>query len=103
VGNAAEHSTAVLVAIKNKMDLAFQISSGSSTQIALFVAPVLVFASFAMGRPMDLVFEIFELFSIALAVAIAYAVSIDEETNWFEGALLLGVYLIVCAVFFYHP
>jgi Ca2+:H+ antiporter len=103
VGNAAEHSTAILVAMKNKMDLAFQIAAGSSTQIALFVAPVLIFFSFAIGRPMDLVFEIFELFSIAVAVAIAYAVSIDEETNWFEGALLLGVYLIVCAVFFYHP
>ncbi len=103
VGNAAEHSTAILVALKNKMDLAFQIAAGSSAQIALFVAPVLIFYSFAINQPMDLVFEVFELFSIAVAVAVAYAVSIDEEANWFEGALLVGVYVIICAVFFFHP
>lgn len=103
VGNAAEHSTAVAVALKDKMDLAFGIAAGSSTQIALFVAPALIFFSFAIGHPMALLFEAFELFAIAVAVAIAYAVSIDEETNWFEGALLLGVYIIVCAVFFFHP
>lgn len=103
VGNAAEHSTAVAVALKDKMDLAFGIAAGSSTQIALFVAPVLIFFSFAIGHPMSMLFEAFELFAIAVAVAIAYAVSIDEETNWFEGALLLGVYVIVCAVFFFHP
>jgi len=103
VGNAAEHSTAILVALKNKMDLAFQIAAGSSAQIALFVAPVLIFYSFAIGRPMELVFEVFELFAIAVAVAVAYAVSIDEEANWFEGALLVGVYVIICAVFFVHP
>jgi Ca2+:H+ antiporter len=103
IGNAAEHSTAVLVALKNKMDLAFQIAAGSSAQIALFVAPAIVFYSFIIGKPMELAFEVFELFSIAMAVAIAYAVSIDEETNWFEGAMLIGVYAIICAVFFLHP
>ena len=103
VGNAAEHSTAILVAMKNKMDLAFQIAAGSSAQIALFVAPVLVLFSLAIGKPLDLAFEVFELFSIALAVAIAYAVAIDEETNWFEGALLISVYAIICVVFFFHP
>jgi Ca2+:H+ antiporter len=102
VGNAAEHSTAILVALKGKMDLAFQIAAGSSAQIALFVAPVLVFFAAAIGHSMALDFEVFELFSIILAVAVAYAVSIDEETNWFEGAMLLGVYAIICAVFFLH-
>jgi Ca2+:H+ antiporter len=103
IGNAAEHSTAILVAMKDKMDLAFQIAAGSSAQIALFVAPALVFFSFLIGKPMELAFEVFELFSIAMAVAIAYAVSIDEETNWFEGVMLIGVYAIICAVFFLHP
>jgi Ca2+:H+ antiporter len=103
VGNAAEHSTAIMVALRGKMDLSFQIAAGSSTQIALLVAPILVFFSFAIGKPMDLVFEIFELFCIAVTVAVAYAVSIDRESNWFEGALLLGVYVIICAVFFFHP
>jgi len=103
VGNAAEHSTAILVAARGKMDLAFQIAAGSSTQIALFVTPVLVFVSFAIATPMDLVFEIFELFGIAVTVAVAYAVTLDRETNWFEGTLLLGVYVVICAVFFVHP
>jgi Ca2+:H+ antiporter len=102
VGNAAEHSTAILVAMKGKMDLAFQIAAGSSAQIALFVAPMLVFFAAAIGRPMALDFEVFELFSIIVAVAVAYAVTLDEETNWFEGAMLLGVYTIICALFFLH-
>ncbi len=103
VGNAAEHSTAIIVAVRGKMDLAFQIAAGSSTQIALLIAPVLVFISFAINTPMDLVFEIFELFGIAIAVAVAYAVTLDRETNWFEGSLLLGVYVVIAAVFFVHP
>jgi Ca2+:H+ antiporter len=103
VGNAAEHSTAIMVAMRNKMDLAFQIAAGSSAQIALFVAPILIFFSMAVGHAMNLVFEVFELFSIAIAVAVTYAVSIDEESNWFEGTLLLGVYVIICAVFYFHP
>jgi Ca2+:H+ antiporter len=103
VGNAAEHSTAIIVAARGKMDLAFQIAAGSSTQIALLVTPVLIFVSFAIARPMDLVFELFELFGVAIAVVISYAVTLDRETNWFEGTLLLGVYVVICAVFFVHP
>jgi Ca2+:H+ antiporter len=103
VGNAAEHSTAILVAIKGKIDLAFQIAAGSSAQIALFVAPVLVFFAAATGHAMALDFEVFELFSIVVAVAVAYAVAIDEDPNWFEGCMLLGVYAIICAVFYLHP
>ncbi len=102
VGNAAEHSTAILVALKNKMDLAFQIAAGSSAQIALLIAPLIVFYSALIGRPMSLDFEVFELVSVIVAVAVAYAVSIDEETSWFEGAMLIGVYVIICAVFFLH-
>lgn len=103
IGNAAEHSTAILVAVRGKMELAFQIAAGSSTQIALLVTPVLIFVSFAIQTPMDMVFEIFELFGIAVAVVVAYAVTLDRQTNWFEGVMLLGVYVVICAVFFVHP
>jgi Ca2+:H+ antiporter len=103
VGNAAEHSTAVLVAMKNKMDLAFGIAVGSSLQIALFVAPVLVFASYLFGQPMDLIFTPFEVASVTIAVlAVGYASS-DGESNWMEGVMLLGVYLILAIAFYFLP
>jgi len=103
IGNAAEHSTAILVALKNKMDLAFNIATGSSAQIALFVAPLLVLVGFAIGNPMNLAFEIFELAAMGLSVAAVIMVTQDGESNWFEGALLLAVYVMMAIVFFFHP
>jgi Ca2+:H+ antiporter len=103
VGNAAEHSTAILVAIKNQMDLAYHIAVGSSMQIALFVAPVLVFLSYAIGSPMDLLFTTFEVITVVMAVAIVCLVAIDGESNWMEGVLLLAVYLIFAIAFFFLP
>lgn len=100
VGNAAEHWVAVLVARKDKMDLSVNIAIGSSAQIALFVAPVLVLASFIFGPgPMPLVFNGFELAALVLAVVIANQVTSEGESNWFEGVQLLGVYLILALAF----
>ena len=100
VGNAAEHWVAVLVAAKDKMDLAVNIAVGSSVQIALFVAPVLVLASFVVGpAPMPLVFNGFELAAVILAVLIADRVTSDGESNWFEGLQLLAVYVVVVLTF----
>jgi Ca2+:H+ antiporter len=102
VGNAAEHWVAVLVAYKDKMDLAVNIAIGSAAQIALFVAPVLVIASFFMGPgPLPLVFNGFELGAILLAILIANTVTSDGESNWFEGVQLLAVYAIVGIAFYY--
>ncbi|MEK6409032.1 MAG: calcium/proton exchanger [Acidobacteriota bacterium] len=103
IGNAAEHSTAILVAMKNQMDLAFHIAVGSSMQIALFVAPALVFLSYALGRPMDLLFTTFEVITVGLAVAIVSLVAADGESNWMEGVLLIAVYLIFGIAFFFLP
>lgn len=103
IGNAAEHGSAIMMAYKNKMDLSVQIATSSGTQIALFVAPVLVFASYLFGPPMTLAFEIFELVAIALSVAIVHMVSSDGESNWYEGVMLIVVYLIVAVGFFFHP
>ncbi len=103
VGNAAEHSTAVLMARRNQMDLALNIAVGSSSQIALFVAPVLVFLSVALGHPMSLVFNAFEIAAIALSVVIVHNISADGETNWFEGAQLLALYLILAVSFYFVP
>jgi Ca2+:H+ antiporter len=102
VGNAAEHWVAVLVAAKNKMDLAVNISIGSSAQIALFVAPILVIASFLIGdHPMPLVFNGFELGAIVLAILIANQVTSDGESNWFEGAQLLALYFLLGLAFYF--
>jgi Ca2+:H+ antiporter len=103
VGNAAEHSSAVLVALKNKMDLSVGIALGSALQVALFVAPTLVFASYLRPRPMDLLFTTMEVVAVAFAVMIARMVAEDGESNWLEGAMLLMVYLILAIVFFYLP
>jgi len=104
IGNAAEHSTAVLVAMRDQMDLALQIAIGSSTQIALFVAPVLVFASYLLpGRPMDLRFSPFEVLAVGISVAIVNLVAQDGESNWLEGALLLAVYLVLGIAFYFLP
>ncbi|HEX8051751.1 MAG TPA: calcium/proton exchanger [Thermoleophilaceae bacterium] len=102
VGNAAEHWVAVLVAAKNKMDLAVNIAIGSSAQIALFVAPLLVLVSFVVGEnPMALVFNGYELGALVLAVLIANFVTQDGESNWFEGVQLLALYAVFGLVFFY--
>ncbi len=103
IGNAAEHGAAVTMAWKNKMDLSVGICTISSVQIALFATPVLVLASFALGAPFTLAFEIFELVAIVLAVAILAVIAKDGETNWYEGVLLLLVYGIIAFGFFYHP
>jgi len=103
IGNAAEHFSAVMFARKNKMDLAVTICTGSSTQIALFVAPVLVFASYLFGSPMSLVFNIFEVAAIGLSVLALSVVSLDGESNWFEGLQLTAVYIILAIVFFFVP
>jgi Ca2+:H+ antiporter len=103
VGNAAEHSTAVLVARKNKMDLAVNIAVGSSLQVALLVAPVLVFASYAFGSPLDLLFTTFEIAAIAVSVGIVNLIANDGECNWMEGVLLIAVYVILGLAFYTMP
>ena len=103
VGNAAEHFTAVLMAKRNRMELAVTIATGSSTQIALFVAPVLVFVSFVFGRPLSLVFNAFEIAGVSLSVAALSVVLLDGESNWFEGIQLMAVYLVLAIVFYFVP
>jgi Ca2+:H+ antiporter len=102
VGNAAEHWVAVLVAMKDKMDLAVNIAVGSSAQIALFVAPVLVLASFFIGpHPLALVFNGFELGAILLAILVGNHVTADGESTWFEGVQLLAVYFVFGLAFYF--
>jgi Ca2+:H+ antiporter len=103
IGNVAEHLVAVRVAAKNQMELSLAISVGSSLQIALFVAPLLVFISLLMGNPLTLVFNKFELIALAAAVLIAGLVSLDGESNWLEGAMLLAIYVIIALGFFWLP
>jgi Ca2+:H+ antiporter len=102
IGNAAEHLTAVTVAMKNKMDLSIGIAVGSSTQIALFVAPLLVFISLFFTERMNLLFQPFELVVIGLAVFIVNLIAIDGESNWYEGVQLLLAYAIAAIAFFFH-
>ncbi|MDK2411720.1 calcium/proton exchanger [Aphanizomenon sp. PH219] len=103
IGNAAEHATAVTVAMKNKMDLAMSVAVGSSMQIALFVAPVLVIAGWIVGQPMDLDFNPFELVAVAVSVLIANSISSDGKSNWLEGTLLLAAYTVLGFAFYFHP
>ncbi|MFN8005896.1 MAG: calcium/proton exchanger [Terriglobia bacterium] len=103
IGNAAEHSTAVLVAMKNKMDLALNISIGSSIQVALFVAPVLVFLSYFFNNPLDLQFTPFEVLSVAISAALVNLVAQDGESHWMEGVLLLAIYLVIGMAFYLLP
>ncbi|MBI5668270.1 MAG: calcium/proton exchanger [Chloroflexi bacterium] len=104
VGNVAEHLVAVQVAIKNKMELSMAVSLGSSLQIALFVAPVLVFISLLMGgETMLLVFNNFELIALVAASLIAALIALDGESTWLEGAMLLAVYIILAIAFFFLP
>jgi Ca2+:H+ antiporter len=102
VGNAAEHWVAVYVAAKDKMDLAVGIAIGSSAQVALFVAPVLVVLSFMFGPgPLSLVFNGYELAGVFLAVLIATHIARDGESTWFEGLQLLAVYAVLGLTFFF--
>jgi Ca2+:H+ antiporter len=103
VGNAAEHSAAIFAARKNKMDLSLTIAVGSSVQIALLVAPLLVFASHALGHPMALVFNPFEIAATVLSVLIVAHIAADGETNWFEGAQLVALYLLLGIAFYFAP
>jgi len=103
IGNAAEHSTAVLMALKGKMDLAINISIGSSIQVALFVAPVLVFLSYAFGNPLDLRFTPFEVLSVTISAVVVNQVAQDGESHWMEGVLLLAVYLVLGIAFYLLP
>lgn len=103
IGNAAEHTSAIVTAMKNRMDLALQISIGSTTQIAMFVAPFLVLISLFFKTQMSLVFNTFELIAIVLSILIANLVVEDGESNWFEGVQLLMAYAIMAVAFFFHP
>ena len=101
IGNLAEHLVAVQLAVKNRVDFAMAVSIGSSLQVALFVAPLLVFLGLVVGQPMDLVFAPLEVAAVAVAAGITVIISLDGESNWLEGSLLLGVYLILAGSFFY--
>ncbi len=103
IGNVAEHIVAVQVAIKNQMDLSITIALGSSLQIAMFVAPLLVFLSIPLGHPWVLEFNIFEIIALLSAAVIGAIVAIDGRSNWLEGAMLLAVYLILAIGFFFLP
>jgi Ca2+:H+ antiporter len=103
IGNVAEHLVAVKMAMENKMDLSVEIAIASSLQIALFVAPLLVFVSLFLGNPLQLIFNQFELLALIVGVLIAALVSQDGESNWLEGAELLAVYMILALAFFLLP
>jgi Ca2+:H+ antiporter len=101
IGNAAEHSSAVLFALRDKVDVTLEIAIGSSTQIALFVAPALVFISLAVGHPMDFIFSTFEVAAVALSTVLVFMISSDGRSNWLEGAQLTGAYVIMAISFFF--
>jgi Ca2+:H+ antiporter len=103
IGNAAEHYSAVTAARRDEMTLAVEIAVGSSAQIALLVAPALVLYSFAIGRPMSLLFDAFEITAIALSVLATSIVVVDGKSNWVEGLQLLSVYLILALAFYFVP
>jgi len=101
IGNAAEHSSAVTFALKNRLDITLEIAIGSSVQIALFVAPLLVFISAAVGHPMSFLFSPFEIAAVALSALLVSMISRDGESNWLEGTQLLGAYVIMAISFFF--
>jgi Ca2+:H+ antiporter len=102
-GNAAEHFTAVSVAAKNKMDLSFAIAIGSSTQIAVFVAPLMVIIAWILGLPLTFEFGLLETVAAFLAVMIVNAIASDGKSNWLEGSMLLGTYAVLALAFWFHP
>jgi len=101
VGNAAEHSSAVFLAMKNKVDTAIEIAVGSSTQIALFIAPLLIFISLAVGKPMDFFFSGFEVAVVGMSAAIVAFIALDGRSNWLEGAQLIAAYIIMGISFYF--
>ena len=101
IGNAAEHASAVLLAARDKMDVSIEIAIGSSTQVALFVAPLLVFVSLVVGQPMDLIFTGIEIAAVGFSAAILGFIVLDGRSNWFEGAQLLAAYAIMAVSFFF--
>ncbi|NJR51053.1 MAG: calcium/proton exchanger [Leptolyngbyaceae cyanobacterium CSU_1_3] len=103
VGGAAEYVTAVRVAVKNNMDLSVSVAMGSSLLVALLVAPILVLVGQAIGQPMDLSFNLFEVVAVTIAVAVANLISLDGRSNWLEGILLLATYVILGAAFYFNP
>jgi Ca2+:H+ antiporter len=103
IGNLAEHLVGVQLALKNKVEFSMAVSIGSSLQVALFVAPLLVILGIVVGKPMDLVFTSLEVAAVAAAALITALISLDGESNWLEGALLLGVYTILGVSFFFLP
>jgi Ca2+:H+ antiporter len=103
VGNAAEHSTAVVLAMRNQMDTAMNIAMQSSVQIALLVTPVLVFISYPLGHPLDILFVPIEILAVGLAVAVFAYLIVNGESNWFEGIQLLALYAIVAVALYFLP
>jgi Ca2+:H+ antiporter len=103
VGNAAEHFSALLFARRDQMDLAVGIALGSASQIGMLVGPIAVLLSLLVGHPLVLVFDHFELGAILLAVLGVCFLSLDGESNWFEGALLLAIYGVIAIIFFFVP
>lgn len=103
VGGAAEYVSAVTVAMKNNMDLSVSIAMGSSLLVALLVAPILVLIGQAIGQPMDLNFNLFEVVAVVIAVALANLISLDGRSNWLEGILLLATYAVLGSAFYFHP
>jgi Ca2+:H+ antiporter len=101
IGNAAEHSSAIMFALRDKVDVTLEIAIGSSTQIALFVAPALVFISLLVGHPMDFVFSTFEVAAVALSTVLVFMISSDGRSNWLEGAQLTGAYVIMAISFYF--
>jgi Ca2+:H+ antiporter len=103
IGNAAEHTSAITMAVKGKMDLALQVAIGSATQMAMLVAPTLVLVSLFFQTQMNLVFSTFELVAMIFSVFVVNAVIEDGSSNWFEGFQLLAAYIIMAVAFFFHP
>ena len=101
IGNAAEHGSAVVFAAKNRVDITLEIAVGSSTQIAMFLAPILVFISLAIGHPMDFVFNAFEVAIVFMATLIVAVISLDGRSNWLEGVQLFGAYIVIAAAAFF--
>jgi Ca2+:H+ antiporter len=101
IGNAAEHSSAVFFAVKNRIDITLEIAVGSSTQVAMFVAPILVFVSLALGHPMDFVFTAFEIAVVSVATLIVALIALEGRSNWLSGFQLVGAYIVIAAAAFF--
>jgi Ca2+:H+ antiporter len=101
IGNAAEHSSAVFFAIKNRLDITLEIAVGSSTQVAMFVAPILVFVSLALGHPMDFVFTAFEIAVVSVGTLIVALIAVEGRSNWLSGFQLVGAYIVIAAAGFF--